>query len=224
MDENKEDLKQKWSGLESWEVSAANKLYKSYKEHYHIEQLSDLQVLKDLVWLEIVQERLKKDSLQISEATKKANIIPVQTLEAIDSIQDKILVLKQKIGLFEEKKTDSFLNFWDILKKKINKRANEYRASFQFRCPSCGKFALLVRKVEDYNVVDFKMFKGTVLYNEELFNLVYDKKITLKDVANIWGQPLTDYVEKMYNDIYLPERKSKEIQKIDNKDANREVK
>ena len=224
MEEKIEDLKQKWSGLESWEVSQANKLYRQYKDHYHIEQLSDLQVLRDLVWLEIVQERLKKDSLQITEAGKKANIIPIQTLEAIDAIQDKILILKTKLGLFEEKKVDSFLNFWDILKKKVNARANIYRKSFQFKCPSCGKFALLVRKIEDYNIVDFKMFKGTVLYNEELFNLVYDKKITLEDVANVWGQPLTDYVQKMYNDIYLPEKKSKEIQKIDNKDANREIK
>jgi len=70
--------------------------------------------------------------------------------------------------------------------------------------------ALLLRKVDDYNAFDFKMFKGTYLYNEEMFKDIDNGKITKEDVARYWGLQNTDYINGIYEKVYSLEKKKQE--------------
>jgi len=210
-EKSKENLfKPRWSGLSKSESKWAEQRFNSYKDNYHFDSLSDLQLLEDLVWRESIQERYKRKIQEIESSTDKANIVPTDILKALDSFQDKILELKEKLGLFREKKEEDFLSIWERLKQKIQKHAQTNASDFTFKCPECGKFALLVKKVSDYNTFKWSMFRGSYLYNEVLFKFIDNGKLTLEDVAEIWGQPLIDYVEHMYKDLYLIEKKLKE--------------
>lgn len=206
-----------YNGLSNIETKWAKERYKLYRDNYpYIDSASDLQLLETVVWLETVIERYKKSIEQIvnvSDSIKTPIAIPETTKNGLLEFQEQHLKLKEKLGLFEEKKQDSFMTIWSSLIKKIEKHAQTHAGAFTFRCPKCGALALLVKKIEDYKTCNFSMFRGTFLYNEYLFDLVYKGQITLEDVAKVWEQQTTDYVKGMYDNVYLVEKKYKEQEK-----------
>ncbi len=104
-----ENLKFKFeaTGLADDEKKEAKKQFSSYKRQYNIDNLSDLQLLSELVFREALQNRYKK---QIEELSKKQKeVIPKHIIESLNSNLAEIIKVKEKLGLFEDKKkTDPF--------------------------------------------------------------------------------------------------------------------
>jgi len=111
----------------------AKSRFEDYRNHYHMESFSDLQLLEELVFREALQERYKKKIGKLAKPTKKeksekedtknkpkvvAEVVPKYLLKALDENLDKILIIKEKLGLFEEKKENDF-NAFQILDKKF---------------------------------------------------------------------------------------------------------
>lgn len=211
--EDKIEFEPKWSGLSDSEKKWAKARFEDYKKDYSIINLSDLVLLENLIFIETLQEQYKRKIQQLTEAAKNIPnglIIPDNILKALREFQEQEIELREKLGLFEDKKKDDFLSIWTSLKKKINIHANENRGAFQFKCPTCGNLALLVKKVSDFETCDFKMFKGTWLYNEHMFKLYDEGKLTFEDIGKFFGLQSIDYIKKIYEKIYLPEKKAKE--------------
>lgn len=210
-----EDYKIDWVGFScKEEVKRANKLYSEYLIHYpYIESFSDLDDLKMLVSNMILIERL---DILMSEREKTK--ISKYDIDARRELSNQILNLKNTLGLSKARKQESWKGFWIGLKKRVAYYLNNSRGSFEFKCPSCGEFALLVLKIKDYNTFPFKFFKGTVLYNYWLFKMMEEGKITKDDLIKIFDdykkEPqedksnprLSDYVDWIYNKIYLKEK------------------
>ena len=192
-----------WVGLTIDEETQANNLFQQYKENNHIESFSDLRDLKTLVVLEVIQARYQK---QINELVKSDKFPPKYVMDSLSNIMNQIMTLKKELGL-NLAKGESWLDFWGKLKKKLQKYIEEHSGAFTMKCPHCGNFVLLTRKIEDYETFPFKCFKGTVLYNEKLFQLLEAGKLTKKDIAEVFGCS-EDYIDRIYNKLYLPEKHS----------------
>ena len=209
----KNDYKPSWTGLDRNETRTAKKKFEEYLQDSHIESISDLDLLTELVKKEQLQERIWKQTEDIQKKTAGIDgkpIIPKSIQSALNENLEQIISLKDRLGLSKKEKQLGFEETWGSIQKKLETYAKENSGEFEWKCPKCNNWFLLCLKIDDYNTFDFTMFKGTYLYNEEMFKDVYEGKLKLEDVARYWGQPLTDYVKGIYEKVYLKEREAQE--------------
>jgi len=194
-----------WVGLNKSEVSRANYRFKEYAKTYHLNSITDKGLLKDFVYLEILGDRLQE---KIQTLGDTGTDVPLELMtEYRDNLERKVK-LAEKLGLSSDKLQSNWIEVWDKLKKKAQLYAETHRGACTAKCPYCSKLFLLLMKIDNYESFPFTMFKGTVLYNKKLMELIEEGKLTIEEVSEIWGLSKTDYVKGIYNKIYLVEKSS----------------
>jgi len=208
-DKNK-DLEFDGTGLSTGEKRSGKKRFDTYKERYHIDNLSDLLILSELVFKECLQLRYKKQIEKNAEtqntATEDAKI-PQHLLSALDVNLDKIIELKKELGLLREEKGDDPFKYVQQLKKKFKKWCENNQASRSLKCPHCSKMVLLKIRTEAWEAQKHPFFKDSILTSEHLIKLYKDKKITKEDVSKILGCGVfyVDWLlDKWYNKLENP--------------------
>jgi len=185
--ENEEIYKSEWSGFDSAEAKKANELLKIYINKYHIIKFSDREDLKTLIENEILKQRIQK------RVGDDAGIPPKYVIDSLNTLQNQILNLKEKLGIFEDKKQTDSLVYIQKLKKKFKKWQEENQGSRTCICPHCSKMIMLKIRTEAWEEQKHPFFKDRILANEHLVKLYQEKKIIKEDVAKILGCS-TDYV------------------------------
>jgi len=168
----------------------ANNRFKDYRQKYHIDSLSDLQLLSELVFFEALQLRYRKSIEQFSNSitTSDNPKIPQSALKALNDNLNQIIVLKKELGLIREDKTgDDPFTYIQTLKKKFAKWRENNQGSRTIKCSHCSKMILLKIKTDIWEAQKHPYFKDQVLYSEHLVKLFQEKKITEDDIAKILG-------------------------------------
>jgi len=194
-------------GLTEPEIKKGTVLLNDYVINYpHLNKLSTLQLLEDLVYLEMMQSRIKRE-IGDSSKDKRApqdRVVPKQFIAELQENLEQILKLKEKLGLFETKeKLDAYKDI-DNLKKKFKVYRENHPLSFKTTCPFCKEIYFMKRRTKDYEPHITPFFENKILVNRPLFKLYHEGKITKKDVAAVLGVS-EDYVpwveEKILNKI-----------------------
>ena len=193
-------------GLGTKERNAGRKKFDEYQAVYsHLHKLSDLQLLEHLVFLELLDERFKNQIATISnnKTAQKSGIIPASVLKAISDNADQILNLKEKLGLFSDKKTlDAFEKFQDIMKKfDVYRKKNQL--DFKCTCPFCTKIFFLKRRTKEYESFKSPFFKdgSKILNNEPLMKLYFADKLTKEEVSSVLGTS-PDFIDWLDDKFY----------------------
>ena len=216
---SKDKYKFNGSGLTTKEKNWARKRFNEYIKAYHIETLSDLQLLEELVFREALQERTKEkiSELEKNKTVKEKNVIPHYLTESLDSNLDQIFKLKEKLGLFEEKKVEEGYTKFVKLQKKFKKWCEENQGSRYSKCPHCSKPILWLIRTEAWEHFKHPFFKDNYLANEHLWKLYKEGKITKLDVAkvlqgagfdNAKNIVSTDYIDWLEKKIFNKEESS----------------
>ncbi len=198
------------AGLEKDEKKSAKKLFDGYRRNYSIDALSDLNLLEELTYREILQERYK---IKISEVSKSKtvndqNIIPGHVLKALNENLTQILTLKEKLGLFSDKKEDSdAFKHLETLKKKFKIWLKENQGSRTLACPHCSKMIMLRIRTKAWEAQKHPMFRDRILCNDHLVKLFMEKKITADDCAKMLGTS-KDYIKWLIEKWYENAKKS----------------
>lgn len=191
----------KGTGLTPNEKRIAQRKYKKYKETYHIDSLSDLQLLESLVFRETIQERTKEQIKNDVDKEKVLNPTSTRLMNIINNNEECILILKEKLGLFEDKKVKDPFKHIQILKKKFKKWREENQGSRTLICPRCSKMIMLKIRTKAWEALKHPFFKDRILANKHLWNLYKEGKITKEDIAKILGCS-SDYVNWLNEKIY----------------------
>lgn len=135
------DLESRFNNSEDNELM--NKLFESYLANYEISSLNDMQNLADLIYEEIMQQRIQKDiSKMLSDPDVK--YIPEKQIESLHTIQERIWKLKEKIGIINNNKKDDLTALQELEKK--------------FECVSEDSLVLMsdftTKKIQDINIGD----------------------------------------------------------------------
>jgi hypothetical protein len=197
----KKDLELQFSGLKEEEAKKATSLYEKYVSETFFESLAEKSSLINLVYLELLKERLQKE---ISES----GTVPMGMTEKLIDLDEQIIKTKDKLGMLKEGEELNFEQKWNDLEQKCLKYYEEHAAEFYTKCPYCSKLfpqILPPEKLEPKNAV---WFKNTTLYNQEVFELYHQKRITLEEAAKILGVG-KNYIELQYNEVYLKEKNDK---------------
>jgi len=192
------------TGLNAEETKSGKKLFDNYKENYHISQLSDLQLLSELIYKEILQIRYKKRIEEIDKVNEKAGGKKQSSAHIVTDMNEnleQILILKEKLGLFETKKDNDGYLALARLKEKFKKWLDENQASRTIRCPHCSQMVLLKIKTDCYDAQKHPFFKDSILANKPLWKLYKTGKLTKEEVAEILGVA-PDYIEWIEKKIY----------------------
>ena len=203
------------TGLNRTEKKWAKKRFEDYKTHYHIDTFSDLQILEELVFRESLHERHKKQIGKIAEgeATKIKNTVPTHLLEALDENLERIITLKEKLGLFADKNVEDPYEHLQRLFKKFKIWRDENQGSRTLICPHCSKMIMLKIRTEAWEALKHPFFKDRLIANEHLWELWKDGKITKTDIAKILGVS-EDYVTWLHEKIYMKKPPSAGLNKI----------
>jgi hypothetical protein len=214
---NNDNYKFDSTGLSTGEKRVGKNLFDEYKEKYHIQNISDISILNELVFREVLQQRYKKKVEKYSKAkTSDDNaIVPSSIIRFLDENLAKILELKKELGLLQENKGDDAFTYVTQLKEKFKKWMEDNQASREFTCQHCSKINLLKIRKEAWESQKHPFFKDKIIYNEHLIKLYLSKIITKEDVAKIMG--FSDYYTDWVIEKWHTNPRTAEIQKeIDN--------
>jgi len=199
--ENKDIYTFSGTGLTTAEKNAGRKRFNDYILIYpHLNKLSLLQLLEELVFLEAISERYKHKIAKISKnkQVKDSNVVPSNLMKELSDNTKQVLELKEKLGLFDDKeKLDAYTDI-ENLKKKFEAYRKEHPLSFKTTCPFCSKIYFQKRKIDNYEPHVSPFFENKILVNRPLFELYHAGKIIKKDVAAVLGvsEDYIDWVEK----------------------------
>ena len=199
-----EELSQSFVGLNETETKKALNLYDCYVSEHSFESLAEKSTLVDLVYLEILNDRIKMFIQQ--EGEDKNGAVPLRMNERLTFNTTQITQLKETLGMLKDKEDESALDLKNELEEKALKYYDEHAGETYVKCPECQNLFRLLMKVDDLLPAKATFFRGTTLYNEKLMELYHYKKVTITELAEIFG--VNDkYITFIYENIYLKPKK-----------------
>jgi hypothetical protein len=180
------------------EITLGKELLDKYLEDFKLENISDINLLKQLIYLEVFQKlRLQKTAESFQ---KQNNAVPLQILDSIHKNLDKIIELKNSLHLTRNSSPDQndAYKAYQILLKKIKIWNSENQATREKTCPHCGKMVLWIMRPEVWETYKHPYFKDKILSNPHLVKLYSEGKLNKEDLALILGTS-PDYTEWLCN-------------------------
>lgn len=189
------------------EKEFAAELLEEYLAESSITSFSDKQLLSQLIDTEVLMARIKKE---LKKEYEKGNpAIPLQMSEELRNLMEQDYTLKERLGLTKEKESQSAMAEWEKLKAKALAYYKEGGGSNLCRCPYCQKTFLILKDLKNCHIEKFPLFKKTTLYNQKLFELYEQNRITKEEMATVLGCGV-DYIEFIFQKVYLTEKNEQE--------------
>jgi len=176
-------------------------LVRKYLDDYTPETVSDINTLRSILFLEVLNGRLQ-DELNTAKENKED--INLKAVETIHKNLNQILVLKGSLGLTKDKK-DGNIKSLDkklaIMRKQFKVWMENNQASREAVCPYCAQQFLLRIRMEHWEEQKHPYFKDRILYNEPLVKLYLEGTITKEKLAEIL-ETAPDYIDWMVEKVH----------------------
>lgn len=203
--QQEEELLTAFIGLNKDEKNKALKLYDQYINEHSFESLAEKSTLINLVYLEILNDRIKLFIEQ--EGKDKQGAIPLRMTEQLVENTNQIMNLKEKLRMMKDTESESALELMNELKEKALAYYNEHAGETYVKCPECQNLFRLLMKIDGLEPAKATFFRGTTLYNQKLMELYHYKKITIDEMAEIFGVH-KNYITYLYENLYLKKNDS----------------
>ena len=171
--------------IDDTEKKLAKELLDKYLKDYTIETISDKNILKQLIYLEVLNTRLQIKLNKYSEEDNNDDKDLVKVIEVVHKNLTQIINLKSQLGIIGNKKKENDADVLNVLKKKFKNYLKENQASRTIVCPYCSQMVLLKIRTTAYDAQKHPFFRDRILYNDHLVNLVIEGTLTKEDVAQI---------------------------------------
>ena len=191
------------------EKKLAKELLRRYLKDYSIETISDKNMLKQLIFLEIVNVRLQ-GILNKMQQNAKGNVVNLSILDGIHKNINEITALKEKLNLIGSQETIDAYKIIDTLKRKFKKWREMNQGSRSLICPHCGKMVLLKIRTDKYDAVKFPFFEDRILTSKAMLDDYKAGLITKEQIAR-YLHTSVDYIDWILKKHY----KKEEIKKAD---------
>lgn len=180
------------------EKKLAKILRNKYLEQNTIENISEKQDLRQVIFYEILANRYQEEINK--QHTEKAIIPSKGLMEGLQKITLEISRLKSCLGLDKKQEQENdALKALQLLKKRFLNYIQRNQGSFTKVCPHCSKPVLWMFRTDKYDVKKHPFFDDERnLTNPTLMRLLDEGKITKKDYADIFDTSIyeVDYILK----------------------------
>jgi plasmid maintenance system antidote protein VapI len=187
----------------------SNRFYEYLKNYPHLHKMSDLTLLEELIFQEALHERIKSKMWELTNGKKITEEFPSDLQDAFKKSIDLQFKLKEKLGLFEDKKKlDAFKDFQET-EEKFKQYRKENPDLFKVTCVKCAFPFYLKRRTENYEPLTGSWFKDKVLFNLPLFKKYQSQEVLTKlDMAEILG--VSEYYIDYIVDKFLTKKEDAE--------------
>lgn len=170
------------------EQKLAEDKFRNYLETSEIENASDIDTLKSLVFNEVFEQRIQGELNKLAEQNKYP---PDKLIKSLVEVQNQKSSLKIKLGIDRKEEEKDELTSLQLLQKRVDKYINENKNEFTiglgFECEKCNhknwETFLLYKRVKDFTLLKHPWFVGRWLFNYEILKDVKDKKISPEDAT-----------------------------------------
>lgn len=171
------------------EQKLAEDKYRSYLTNNELESDSDLDILKSLIFNEILEARIQKQFNEDAQSNKYPDEKKIKSLVEVQNQKSK---LKVKLGIDAEDGKQDDLSAFQLLQKRVDKYINEHKNEFSFglgfQCEECGhknwETFLLYKRVKDFDAaIKHPWFLGRWLFNYQIIKDVKEKKLSAEDAT-----------------------------------------
>ena len=181
------------------ELEWAKGLLENYLAESSLSSYAEKDTLRQLIYLEVILERVK---VYINKETEKANPVPpIQMLEQLQYLNKQIIEIKTILGLTQKEDQKTVLDEWNKLKTKALNYYKENAGCNVVKCPECKKLFMILKDMKSCVETKLPWFKKTILYNQKLYELYDQKKLTAEEMALIFGVSV-DYITYIYETEY----------------------
>jgi hypothetical protein len=155
---------------------------------------------------EILNERIK--NYIEKEGKEKDGAVPLKMTEQLMFNTQQVTQLKEKLGMLKASDSDTALNLINELKEKALKYYEEHAGCTTVKCPYCQNLFNLLMDVSKLEPAQATFFQKTMLYNLPLMKVYHEKRITIEEMAEIFGVH-TKYIDFVYQNLYLRDNNDK---------------
>jgi len=181
----------------------AAELLEEYLAESSITSFSDKQLLSQLIDIEVLMARIKKE---LKKEYEKANAtIPLHMSEELRNLTEQAYTLKERLGLTKDKEEQNTVEEWEKLKAKALAYYKENAGCNVARCPYCQNMFMILKDMKGHTTAKLPIFKKTLLYNKQLFEMFENNRITKEELANVLGCG-SDYIDYIFSTIYLNDK------------------
>jgi hypothetical protein len=165
------------------EKKLAKKYFEKYLDGKDLENLAEVEALKDLVFQRLLKHRVET-KINSYEKPNGGFLVNDKDLKLLHDIEDRIDSYEKKLGLLEteEEKKDE-LSALEKLKKRFNLWVNFNKNECTTICPHCQNPVLLRRRVKDFKALKHPFFAGRFYYNPVGIKFVKEGKWTREQYA-----------------------------------------
>lgn len=172
------------------EQELAEEKFRDYITKYEFENPSDLDSLRSLIFLEILEFRFQSEINRCASENRN----PADRLTAqLQDTQNQKSDLKIKLGIDKEEVTDNDLTVLKQLEKRfqtyIEENRHEFTLDVPLICEKCNheaKYSFLLRKrVKDFDAIKHPFFAGRWFFNLPVIRFVKDGILTHEQAAEI---------------------------------------
>ena len=152
---------------DSQERKVAERLLTKYMSDYAINTIAERNALQQLIYFEVVQQRLQENLNEMYSRDVKA--VSGEIISMMHRNAEAILKIKDTLGLNRSKEKVGAYDALEHLKRRFAKWREENQASRTLKCPHCQQFTLLKMRMDAWEAQKHPMFKDNVIYNKQLF-------------------------------------------------------
>lgn len=170
------------------EQKMAEDKFRNYLENNEIENSSDIDTLKSLVFNEVFETRLQGE---LNKLDADGKYPPDKLIKSLVDVQNQKSSLKIKLGIDKKEEEKDDLSALQLLQKRVHKHIqenkNEFTLYLPWTCEKCGhkdiESYLIYKRVKDFKAIKHPWFVGRFLFNYELIKDVKDGKISKEDAT-----------------------------------------
>ena len=171
------------------EQKNAENCYREYLTNNEIENASDIDTLKSLVYNQIFEIRIQKE---LNNLQKLGKCPPDKLTKQLVDIQEQKTKIKIRLGIDKKEDEKDDLSALQLHQKRVDKYINEHKNEFSFnlgfQCEECGHknwdSFLLYKRIKDFDSsIKHPWFLGRWLFNYPIIKDVKDKKLSPEDAT-----------------------------------------
>lgn len=180
------ELRQNPLFSDSDEQKLAEIRFRSYLEANELESMSEIDILRSLIYNEVFEARIQKQLNKMADDNKA----PYDKItKQLTDIQNQKLALKVKLGIDKDSKTESDLTRLQQLEKRFDRyildHRNEFTWGYVYTCKKCNHkdidLVLARKRVKDFSLLKHPWQAGRYLFNYEILKDVKSGKLSKHD-------------------------------------------
>ena len=163
------------------EKKEAKQLFEAYLEHNSFENRSDLQTLGQLIYNEILINRIQK-TINLQKTKDDVFYVNDKIVKALHDTENQVQELKKRLGLNKSEGKDG-LSTIEELEKGLLLEYEFNKNEFQTVCGKCGTILNLRRRCKDFDVMVHSAFSGRFLCNLRMLEDVEKGLLSIEKCA-----------------------------------------